>query len=233
MSSYGLTSIKGYFDEKQITGNEILQFCIMMILSILLIIGGVFILQGEDIFKKIYEGYVTMSSVPTGGSCNSGSSVYTTSWVSPHPSFPVGATLSTTDSQVCIANCPPTQTLVYSDETPISSTTIDLSKLYELSGGVAGMSPSAFITTINNMSNYITCIGSGGSGDGGSGINKIKTTSNIQRWTATLPEDLTLGQLQKNVSFIRKKSQINIYTGYTMIATGSIISLYQIYNLFF
>lgn len=125
MSSYGLNSIRGYFDEKQFKGNELIQFGIMMTLAILLIVGGVFILQGEDIFKKIYEGFATTITV----------------------------------------------------RTPIDITST--------------------------------------------------------RWTATLPEDLTLGQLQKNVSLIRKKSQINIYTGYTMIATGSIISLYQIYNLFF
>jgi len=207
MSGYGLNSIRGYFDEKQFKGNELVQFGIMMTVAILLIVGGVFILQDEDIFRKIYEGYVTsitLTSVPSGGTCPSGSTLYSN---------------DTNTERRCVTNCSSSETLSYPDGTAVTGTVLLLSKLIQ-----------------GNPTSGLQCVttGTGGTSGGTSGgiiaQTKVPTSS---RWNATLPEDLTLGQLQKNVSLIRKKSQTNIYTGYTMIATGSIISLYQIYNLFF
>ena len=52
-------------------------------------------------------------------------------------------------------------------------------------------------------------------------------------WTADLPDELLLVNLQKNVKLLRKKSLIDTITAWTMIILGSIISIYQIYNLFF
>ena len=109
-----MDSIRNYLGEKEFRMSEILQFSIMLLLSGFLIGGGIIILNDEDIFKKIYEGYQTSNT-----------------------------------------------------------------------------------------------------------------------WTADLPDDLLLVNLQKNVKFLRKKSLINTVTAWTMIALGSIICIYQIYNLFF
>jgi Mn2+/Fe2+ NRAMP family transporter len=113
-----MDSIRNYLGEKEFRVSEILQFSIMLLLSGFLIGGGIIILNDEDIFKKIYEGY---------------------------------------------------------------------------------QSPPAVSNT----------------------------------WTADLPDDLLLVNLQKNVKLIRKNSLINTITAWTMIVLGSIISIYQIYNLFF
>jgi len=115
MSSYN--TIRDYFGNKEFKASEILQFSIMIVLGIFLIFGGIIILQDEEIFKKIYEGF---------------------------------------------------------------------------------QSP----------------------------------TSSSSTWTATLPEDLTLTSLQKNIKVLRKKSDINIGLAYTMIGIGSMLCLYQLYNLF-
>ena len=55
MSSYGLNNIRDYLGNKEFKGNEILNFGIMIVLSILLISGGIIIIQDEDIYKKIYK----------------------------------------------------------------------------------------------------------------------------------------------------------------------------------
>jgi hypothetical protein len=112
-----MDSIRNYLGEKEFRMSEILQFSIMLLLSGFLIGGGIIILNDEDIFKKIYEGYQT--------------------------------------------------------------------------------------TAVSNT------------------------------WTADLPDDLLLVNLQKNVNLLRKKSLINTITAWTMIVLGSIISIYQIYNMFF
>jgi len=113
-----MDSIRNYLGEKEFRMSEILQFAIMLLLSGFLIGGGIIILNDEDIFKKIYEGYQSTSAV-----------------------------------------------------------------------------------------------------------------SNT--WTADLPDDLTLAKLQKNISALRKKSDFNILIAAIMIILGSLISIYQIYNLFF
>jgi len=113
-----MDSIRNYLGEKEFRMSEILQFAIMLLLSGFLIGGGIIILNHEDIFNKIYEGY---------------------------------------------------------------------------------QAPTAVSNT----------------------------------WTADLPDDLTLVSLQKNVKLLRKKSFVNIVTAWIMIVFGSIISIYQIYSLFF
>jgi hypothetical protein len=113
-----MDSIRDYLSEKQFKGSEVMQSAMMFLLSVFLIGGGVIIINDEDIFKKIYEGY---------------------------------------------------------------------------------QSPPA----VSNS------------------------------WTADLPDDLSLAALQRNISNLRKKSDFNIAIAAIMIIIGSIISIYQIYKLFF
>jgi len=63
MSSYN--TIRDYFGNKEFKGSEIMQFSIMIVLGIFLISGGIIILQSEDIFNKIYEGFSDGSERPT------------------------------------------------------------------------------------------------------------------------------------------------------------------------
>lgn len=128
-----MDSIRNYLGEKEFRVSEILQFSIMLLLAGFLIGGGIIILNDEEIFKKIYEGYQ------------------------------VQATQQSTQSRV-----------VVEQRAAVSNT-----------------------------------------------------------WTADLPDELLLVNLQKNVKLIRKKSLINTITAWTMIILGSLISIYQIYNLFF
>ena len=138
-------AVSAYFSEKRVTGPQLLNLSVYGFISILLIYGGVLILQSENIFKKVYEG------------------------------FQVGAATATTTTATATAQ---------STGTPKTE---------------APSMPTAGGTT----------------------------------WTADLPEDLTLAQLQKNVNLIRKQSTMNVYTGTGMIVTGSVILLYQTYTLFF
>jgi len=76
MSSYN--TIRDYFGNKEFKGSEIMQFSIMIVLGIFLISGGIIILQSEDIFNKIYEGFDTPVTVPkTSGDDNDGSETST------------------------------------------------------------------------------------------------------------------------------------------------------------
>lgn len=136
MSSFN--AVSAYFSQKRVTGSQLLNFSVYGFISILLIYGGVLILQSENIFKKVYEGF----DVPTGTGTESGTGT-------------------------------------------------------------------------------------------GTGTPKTASRSTATTWTADLPEDLTLAQLQKNVNLIRKQSNMNVYTGTGMIVTGSVILLYQTYSLFF
>lgn len=112
-----------YFGEKRFTGGQILQTCVMAGLSILLINGGFTIINNEDIYRKIYEGFQTTATATS-------------------------------------------------------------------------------------------------------------ATSSSMRWTATLPDGLTLTSLQKNIGSLRNKSDINIGVGYLMVIVGFLIMTYQIYTLF-
>jgi len=66
MSSYN--TIRDYFGNKEFKGSEIMQFSIMIVLGIFLISGGIIILQSEDIFNKIYEGFRSTSGYDNDGS---------------------------------------------------------------------------------------------------------------------------------------------------------------------
>jgi len=66
MSSYN--TIRDYFGNKEFKGSEIMQFSIMIVLGIFLISGGIIILQSEDIFNKIYEGFSSTSGYGNDGS---------------------------------------------------------------------------------------------------------------------------------------------------------------------
>jgi hypothetical protein len=145
MSSFN--AVSAYFSQKRVTGSQLLNFSVYGFISILLIYGGVLILQSENIFKKVYEGF----DVPTGTGTGTGT------------------------------------------ETETESRT----------------------------------------GTPTRGTPTTESRSRATTWTADLPEDLTLAQLQKNVNLIRKQSTINVYTGTGMIVTGSVILLYQTYSLFF
>ena len=128
MSGYGFNTVRSYFSEKRFKGDEIFTFSIFLFVGIFLIYAGVIIIQTEDIFKQIYEGF-------TGKSTSTRSSASTS-----------------------------TQSSVFTGE---------------------------------------------------------------------LPEDLTIGQLNKNIKLIRKKSDLNLTVAAGMIISGSILIMYQTYRLFF
>ena len=161
-----MDSIRNYLGEKEFRMSEILQFGIMFLLSGFLIGGGIIILNDEEIFKKIYEGYqddTTSGSGPIGE--NNGSSL-----------------------------------LQNATETRSAAVTT------ARAAAVATAQARAVAAQQAAVSNT---------------------------WTADLPDELLLVNLQKNVKLLRKKSLINTVTAWTMIALGSIICIYQIYNLFF
>ena len=124
MSGYGFNTVRSYFSEKRFKGDEIFTFSIFLFVGIFLIYAGVIIIQTEDIFKQIYEGFT-------------------------------GKTKSTS------------------------------------------------------------------------------TISSASVFTGELPEDLTIGQLNKNIKLIRKKSDLNLTVAAGMIISGSILIMYQTYRLFF
>lgn len=64
------------------------------------------------------------------------------------------------------------------------------------------------------------------------GFQTEAKASKSNAWV-NLPTGLSLQSLQKNVGVLRDQSNLNLWTGYGMIATGSIIALYQTYSLFF
>jgi hypothetical protein len=157
MSSFN--AVSAYFSQKRVTGSQLLNLSVFSFISILLIYGGVLILQSENIFKKVYEGF----DVPAA------------------PAAPAAPAESGTERE--------TETESRTG-TPTTGTPIR-------------------------------------------GTPTRESRSTATTWTADLPEDLTLAQLQKNVNLIRKQSNMNVYTGTGMIVTGSLILLYQTYSLFF
>jgi len=120
-----------YLGEKSFTGQQILQASIMVVFGALLIYGGVIIIQDEDIFKKVYEGYQNSAKTST-------------------------ETAST-------------------------------------------------------------------------GTQLLQSPNSILQ--SNLPSDLALSVLAKNVGYLRNKSSMNIYFGWGMVATGSLVVMYQLYNL--
>ena len=272
-----MDSIRNYLGEKEFRMSEILQFGIMFLLSGFLIGGGIIILNDEEIFKKIYEGYhsdttaelialpppppppIEEQLIAQSGTilentlCNQGYEKYRFGSLSMH---------------ACI-KCPDGRQLEYSDETPVLPGQMNMSKLvsnsydYGLRCRVAtlpnepinpfsarnGQSENNFGE--NNGSSLLqnvavatgqakpdaTAVTTGQAKPDATAVStgraKPIAAAVSNTWTADLPDELLLVNLQKNVKLLRKKSLINTITAWTMIVLGSIISIYQIYSLFF
>jgi hypothetical protein len=114
------------------------------------------------------------------------------------------ATFSGTTNYGCITNCAAGETLYYpGNGGPVIGTSLDNTK-----ASIAQMQAANL-----NTANGLHC------------------RANI--FTGELPEDLTIGQLNKNVKLIRKKSDLNLTLASGMIIGGSILIMYQTYRLFF
>lgn len=173
-----MDSIRNYLGEKEFRVSEILQFSIMLLLAGFLIGGGIIILNDEDIFKKIYEGY--QGQLDSDGP----------------------------------------------DPLPGIGTTTVSSSVSRLLAGTAAVGTAATGTPA------VGTVVAGTAATGTAAVNQ-RSSAVSNTWTADLPDELLLVNLQKNVKLIRKTSLINTITAWTMIILGSLISIYQIYNLFF
>jgi hypothetical protein len=294
-----MDSIRNYLGEKEFRVSEILQFSIMLLLSGFLIGGGIIILNDEDIFKKIYEGYQgQQDTIDDDG-------FYDTRPIIPDEEKYAEET-NTTSTTICntgyekyfynyymCLQCPDDKPLMYSDGRLISPGEIEISEITRIRCGELESDGKARPPRFQNetITSSTTCRSGYGkyyskiysclkcpngrilkysdgtpvsseeidttkliSNENQSGMRcKLPTqaqTSEVVRpttaaaasqgapvvsntWTADLPDDLLLVNLQKNVKLIRKNSLINTITAWTMIVLGSIISIYQIYNLFF
>jgi hypothetical protein len=243
-----MDSIRNYLGEKEFRMSEILQFSIMFLLSGFLIGGGIIILNDEDIFKKIYEGYQTVGMIGS-------SDPVDTRPIIPNEEKLIGL-YTGTQNQKCsegeykfespqsngtiiytCVKCPDGRILKYSDGTSVSSEEIDTTKLIsnDRQSGMRCKLPTQVQTTTvsSSLSRYFgTAPGQGGPTTPAAAASQ-GTPAVSNTWTADLPDELLLVNLQKNVKLIRKKSLINTITAWTMIVLGSLISIYQIYNLFF
>jgi len=337
-----MDSIRNYLGEKEFRMSEILQFGIMFLLSGFLIGGGIIILNDEDIFKKIYEGYqefniednrpeeekIIVSYLGTSNpSCPQGEEKYSATGFQGAMSYicakcpdgrilkysdgtlvspgqlemskinldtlglglsckladPIGPNLdglgnagysdsvdtrpiipneekliglyTVTQNRKCsegeykfespqsngtityqCAKCPDGRILKYSDGTSVSSEEIDTTKLIsnENQSGMRCKLPTQAQTTEVQRTSTTptkTTVVRPTSTTVAAASQGAPAVSNT--WTADLPDELLLVNLQKNVKLIRKKSLINTITAWTMIVLGSLISIYQIYNLFF
>jgi hypothetical protein len=243
-----MDSIRNYLGEKEFRMSEILQFGIMFLLSGFLIGGGIIILKDEDIFKKIYEGYQELKTVdPDNDLADSVGMIGSSESLDPvdtRPIIPNEEKLiglyTGSQNRECsegaykfefpqsngtiiytCAKCPDGRILKYSDGTSVSSEEIDTTKLIS-NNRQSGM--RCKLPTQVQTSKVVRPIPAAAS----QGAPAVSNT-----WTADLPDELLLVNLQKNVKLIRKKSLINTITAWTMIVLGSLISIYQIYNLFF
>jgi hypothetical protein len=248
-----MDSIRNYLGEKEFRISEILQFGIMFLLSGFLIGGGIIILKDEDIFKKIYEGYQELKTVDpdddvpdddvfdTVGMIGSSSSDYVdTRPIIPNEEKLIGLYTGSQNQEcsegaykfespqsngtiiyTCV-KCPDGRILKYSDGTSVSSEEIDTTKIIA-NDRQSGM--RCKLPTQTQTSEVVRPIPAAAASQGAPVVSNT--------WTADLPDDLLLVNLQKNVKLIRKNSLINTITAWTMIVLGSIISIYQIYNLFF
>lgn len=140
--AYGFRNIQSYMGEKQISGKELYSFSIMIIFASLLIYGGVIILNNEEIFRKLYEGFQVSDSA--------------------------------------------------SSSPQLKSTATQIESSHQLKSRAPQMESSF-----------------------------------------DLPEGLSLLKLQKNANVLRNKSSSNVMFAIGMIGIGSVIILYQFYNLFF
>lgn len=262
-----MDSIRNYLGEKEFRMSEILQFGIMFLLSGFLIGGGIIILNDEDIFKKIYEGYQEQQDIsdPIGpdpdndlpdsvgvvGSSESLDSVDTRPII-PNEEKLIGLYTGTQNRKCSegeykfespqsngtiiytCAKCPDGRILKYSDGTSVSSEEIDTTKLIsnENQSGMRCKLPTQAQTSevvrTSTTPTRTTVVRPTTVAVASQGAPVVSNT-----WTADLPDDLLLVNLQKNVKLIRKNSLINTITAWTMIVLGSLISIYQIYTLFF
>lgn len=111
---------------------------------------------------------------------------------------------TTTTAYACITNCATGETLYYpGNGGPVIGTSLNATKIR----------PDQVQLDDFNTENGLHCRAS--------------------VFTGELPEDLTIGQLNKNVKLIRKKSDLNLTVASGMIISGSILILYQTYKLFF
>lgn len=267
-----MDSIRNYLGEKEFRMSEILQFSIMLLLAGFLIGGGIIILNDEDIFKKIYEGYQgQLDSV--GPDPLQGIGVLTDS-ADTRPIIPDEEKMIISsfrrDNRACIQGteqyiitgfqggpqyycikCPDGRILEYSDGTPVSPGELSIIKLVEndaQSGMRCKLSRIGTTTVSSSVSRLVaktpavgtvvagtaaTGTATGTTAAAGTPAVNQRSSAVSNTWTADLPDDLLLVNLQKNVKFLRKKSLINTITAWTMIILGSLISIYQIYNLFF
>jgi hypothetical protein len=114
------------------------------------------------------------------------------------------ATFAGTTNYGCITNCASGEALYYpGNGGPVIGTILDPTKIT-----MAQVQSSNF-----NTENGLHCRAS--------------------IFTGELPKDLTIGQLNKNVKLIRKKSDLNLTVAAGMIISGSILIMYQTYRLFF
>jgi hypothetical protein len=244
-----MDSIRDYLNEKQFNASEVMQSAMMFLLSVFLIGGGVIIINDEDIFKKIYEGYQMSSSL---GSfipeeermIFSGTHTATSVCETGYQKYSVRE--AGIDSYFC-AKCPDGRNLQYSDGTPVSPGAIDISQFSlsvsnrvlrcKLPSGIGGplagpSGPSAAAPAPAREPAPAVAMAS--DSDNSDSAQTKSTSSRVSNsWTADLPDDLSLAALQRNISNLRKKSDFNIAIAAIMIIIGSIISIYQIYKLFF
>jgi hypothetical protein len=245
-----MDSIRDYLSEKQFKGSEVMQSAMMFLLSVFLIGGGVIIINDEDIFKKIYEGYQGSlggsSSIPTEERMIfSGTATATSVCETGYQKY--SFTSEGVVSYFC-AKCPDGRNLQYSDGTPVSPGPLDSSKitLGDSSQGLRCKLPAGTRGALAAVAAAVSAA-SGASGASGAPVSDqisdnsdsaprrpSDTNSRVSNsWTADLPDDLSLAALQRNISNLRKKSDFNIAIAAIMIIIGSIISIYQIYKLFF
>lgn len=248
-----MDSIRNYLGEKEFRMSEILQSAIMFLLAGFLIGGGIIILNDEEIFKKIYEGYEELKTVdpdndladPIGSNTGSSDSVDTRPII-PNEEKLIGL-YSGSQNRECsegaykferyqsngtiiytCVKCPDGRILKYSDGTSVSSEEIDTTKLIAASNDRQNGMRCKLPTQAQTTPTRTTVVRPTTVAAASQGAPAVSNT-----WTADLPDELLLVNLQKNVKLLRKKSLINTITAWTMIVLGSLISIYQIYNLFF
>lgn len=184
--------MESYLGEKRFTGKQLLQTGIMMSLSILLIYGGLTIIEDENIFKKIYEGYVTSITVtdpPVSGICSSGNTLYSVA----------GNTL-----KKCITNCSSSEILAYSDGSRVIGTTLEGPKL-----------------TLGTATSGLQCVASSSSGSGPlawtatlpDGLTLSSLQKNISSLRNKSNTNITIGY-----TLIVTGSLVIAYQGYTLFA---------------
>jgi len=241
-----MDNINNYLNEKQFKGSEVMQSAIMFLLSAFLIGGGIIIINDEDIFKKIYEGYqgtlgIIGSTIPVEEQIiyQSGSVTSTSLCDEGYEKYSYSLTSGAAPQYFC-AKCPNGRNLQYSDGTSVSPGALNSSKfvsglrckLPEPDG--TGGPPSESVIGLPRVPAPAPAPAPAPTPAGSQvGLPAPSRSTQVSNsWTADLPDDLTLAKLQKNIGNLRKKSDFNIAIAEIMIIIGCIISIYQIYTLF-